>query len=120
MKVYLYDGLEYTSFDVLRQVIWRKTNKIFSKPNTDEDWKKIGVVLLDKEPELSDEQLARQVRLMRDRLLSGCDYYVMPDYPSTEQGLEEVKAYRQALRDITKQEGFPKEIVWPEVPEVLQ
>ena len=69
--------------------------------------------------EPSAEELAKQARMKRDNLLARCDYYVMPDYPSTEGGLAEVKAYRQALRDITKQEGFPSEIVWPVKPAEL-
>ena len=43
----------------------------------------------------------------------------MPDYPSTTDGLLAVKKYRQELRDITGQSGFPKEITWPEKPSVL-
>ena len=120
MKVYLYDGIEYSNIKVLKTAIWRKTNRVFSEPKSNKDWESLGVVLLDKEPELSEEQLASQARAKRDRLLSACDYYVMPDCPATEEGLTEVKAYRQALRDITKQEGFPSGIVWPVVPEVLK
>ena len=30
--------------------------------------------------------------------------------------LEPIAQYIQALRDVTKQEGFPNEISWPEVP----
>lgn len=58
--------------------------------------------------------LAAQARAKRDALLSASDYYVMPDYPG--ENLEAVRAYRQALRDLTKQPGFPFEINWPEKP----
>ncbi|NCB78622.1 MAG: hypothetical protein EOM41_01220 [Bacilli bacterium] len=30
--------------------------------------------------------------------------------------LAKVKAYRQALRDVTDQDGFPTEIAWPVNP----
>ena len=30
-----------------------------------------------------------------------------------------MKAYRQSLRDIPKQEGFPSKFTWPDVPKFL-
>lgn len=119
MRVYVYDGIEYTNVESLRKVIWRKANIIFGHPKSAEEWAKLGVELIEKTPTYTIEQMARQVRFQRDRLLSACDYYVMPDYPSIEDGLVEVKAYRQALRDITKQDGFPTMVVWPVKPSVL-
>jgi len=56
------------------------------------------------------EQAANSVRLERDRLLRGTDKYLLPDFPNKPQGVTE---YRQALRDITNQESFPYNIVWP-------
>ena len=29
-----------------------------------------------------------------------------------------MRLYRQALRDLPEQEGFPQEILWPEMPEI--
>ena len=42
----------------------------------------------------------------------------MPDYPITAKSLEAVKKYRQALRDITVQKGFPFTVEWPVLEEV--
>lgn len=70
-------------------------------------------------PEPTEEELARFVRGNRDAKLSETDYLVVPDYPISEENLEEVKAYRQALRDITEQLGFPKDVIWPDVPKFL-
>ena len=61
------------------------------------------------------EYLEKQARNSRDRLLLETDYLMLPDYPLENRG--EWEAYRQALRDITKQEGFPDDIQWPEKPE---
>ena len=47
------------------------------------------------------------------------DWYVMPDYPAKGEDLTVVKTYRQNLRDISKQDGFPSDIVWPTKPAVL-
>lgn len=66
-------------------------------------------------PQVSDETLARRARAKRDALLAACDYYMMPDYPAKD--LEGMKAYRQALRDVPTQEGFPRLIDWPVPPE---
>lgn len=58
------------------------------------------------------ESLSNQARSKRDTLLRDSDYMAMPDYPTPPQGLE---AYRQALRDITDQHGFPESVEWPEL-----
>ena len=70
-------------------------------------------------PEPTEEELARNVRSIRDAKLSETDYLVVPDYPISEENLAEVKVYRQALRDITEQVGFPKDVIWPDVPKFL-
>jgi hypothetical protein len=49
----------------------------------------------------------------RDALLLETDYLVMPDYPLVDKS--EVEAYRQVLRDITLQAGYPLAIEWPEL-----
>ncbi|MDY5223611.1 MAG: tail fiber assembly protein [Sutterella wadsworthensis] len=49
-------------------------------------------------------------------MIADTDYLLMNDYPISEEDLAVVKAYRTALRDVPQQEGFPYEVVWPEVP----
>lgn len=58
------------------------------------------------------ESLANAARAKRDALIKETDFYVLPDYPNAPQGIAE---YRQALRDITEQPGFPHSIQWPEL-----
>ena len=70
-------------------------------------------------PEPTNDELARIVRGNRDAKLSATDYLLTSDYPISEENLEEVKVYRQALRDITEHPGFPKDVIWPDVPKVL-
>lgn len=70
-------------------------------------------------PEPTDEELSTQARTERDRKIAKTDYYMMSDYPSNPQNLEELKVYRQALRDVPKQEGFPMDVRWPDVPKFL-
>lgn len=70
-------------------------------------------------PEPDDSMIAKVIRDKRDNLIGETDYYLMPDYPSNPQNLEELKVYRQALRDLPKQEGFPRDVHWPDVPKFL-
>jgi len=57
-----------------------------------------------------------RAREQRNALLSESDYILMPDYPLTDEQREAWTAYRQALRDLPEQEGWPMNIVWPEKP----
>ena len=65
------------------------------------------------------ELLAFSLRTERDAKLEATDYLLAPDYPISPEDLEAVKAYRQALRDIPEQSGFPKNVQWPVEPQFL-
>lgn len=56
------------------------------------------------------------VRGKRDTLLQDSDYTQTLDYPATETERTAWAVYRQALRDIPTQVGFPNDIVWPTKP----
>ena len=70
-------------------------------------------------PVPTQEDLAARVRAERDRRIAETDYLVMSDYPLSQEKLEEIKVYRQALRDLPQQPGFPwggpddPECTWP-------
>ena len=66
------------------------------------------------------DELASQVRAERDMKIAETDYLAMPDYPLSDEDKAAVMAYRQALRDVPAQDGFPREVVWPEVPAVFK
>lgn len=68
---------------------------------------------------LTDEDRAKAAREKRDHLLAETDYLLMPDYPISSEALVALKTYRQALRDVPEQSGFPKTIEWPSKPEVI-
>lgn len=70
-------------------------------------------------PKMPQEEVASQVRAERDRRLAETDWYMMPDYPADPETLEVVKNYRKALRDITLQRGFPRDVEWPVMPKVF-
>ncbi len=70
-------------------------------------------------PPVSIGVLAENVRSERDRKIAETDWYMMPDYPADPETLEVVKNYRKALRDITLQSGFPRDVEWPVMPKVF-
>ena len=75
-----------------------------------------GYPIIKNRPAASKELLAENARTERDMRLSKTDHLVMPDYPIPADLLSKVKVYRQALRDITNQDGFPTDISWPVNP----
>jgi hypothetical protein len=60
------------------------------------------------------ERLASQMRQERNTLLSDCDWTQVSDAPVNQVAWQ---TYRQALRDVTSQEGFPYSVTWPTKPE---
>lgn len=58
-------------------------------------------------------EVSSRIRLERNALLTQTDYTQTPDSPPDTA---EWATYRQALRDIPAQEGFPFEVQWPELP----
>lgn len=79
-------------------------------------------ITIEEIPQPTEEEIAEQkaqsVRAQRDHLLSQTDYLVSGDYPLSDDDLAAVKVYRQALRDVPAQDGFPDSVVWPELPQV--
>lgn len=59
------------------------------------------------------EALATEMRARRTLLLTACDFTQLPDAPGDTAAWA---AYRQGLRDITTQAGFPAAINWPAPP----
>lgn len=55
------------------------------------------------------------VRRARNRLLSQTDWTQVGDVPPAIK--EAYAEYRQALRDVPSQPGFPHDITWPVKPE---
>ncbi|MFA5453478.1 MAG: tail fiber assembly protein [Candidatus Methanomethylophilaceae archaeon] len=74
--------------------------------------------LLAAEKEKWKQYMAKVVREQRNKLLAQADILVNKAV-DTGVGETEAKAYRQALRDVPEQEGFPLNVVWP-VLEVIR
>ena len=67
-----------------------------------------------EEPIPALERIAATARTKRDNLLAQTDWTQAVDVPQATKDLW--VAYRQALRDVPQQSGFPTEIVWPVKP----
>ena len=76
-----------------------------------EQW--TAVEMSAEEKQLKDDTQAGSVRLMRNKLLAECDWTQLDDAPADAAAWA---VYRQQLRDVTKQVGFPWEINWPQQP----
>jgi hypothetical protein len=63
-----------------------------------------------------DAEQAKAVRATRDGKLAECDWVVIKNLELNQNipGVWEV--YRQGLRDVPAQAGFPYDITWPEKP----
>jgi hypothetical protein len=72
--------------------------------------------MTDEEQIEATEKQANDLRLRRKYTLMDCDWTQLPDVVMTEEKKIEWNTYRQSLRDITLQEGFPWDIVWPTPP----
>ncbi|ACT08828.1 putative phage tail fibre protein [Dickeya chrysanthemi Ech1591] len=63
---------------------------------------------------LSDTQLAEDARRQRDNLLTASDWTQVSDAPVDQQAW---RTYREILRQVPEQAGFPLNIAWPVQPE---
>lgn len=63
---------------------------------------------------------SKEIRSKRDRLLTEADVLTQQDRweSYSEDKKKIIAAYKQELRDITKQKGFPKDVTFPELPKL--
>lgn len=79
---------------------------------TGEAWEQVAI------PSTPAPQLAEQARADRTRLLYQSDWTQLADVPIANKAAW--ATYRQALRDIPAQAGFPENITWPEPPNYIK
>ena len=63
------------------------------------------------------EQASETARNQRDRLLTDSDWVTIRATDTGDPVPTEWQTYRQALRDIPEQTGFPDNVEWPQEPE---
>jgi hypothetical protein len=59
--------------------------------------------------------MAAEARKQRDTLMATTDWTQLEDYPKSNKAAW--KTYRQQLRDVPQQTGFPETIIWPTSPD---
>jgi hypothetical protein len=64
----------------------------------------------------SKEELSTYYKNERNILLLQSDWTQLPDVNIDSEKAQQWKYYRQKLRDITTQSGFPYQIEWPILP----
>jgi len=62
------------------------------------------------------ESEAKSVRLDRDSRLAECDWTQLPDSPLDADAKVAWALYRETLRMVPEQAGFPWDVTWPPVP----
>lgn len=78
-------------------------------------WHQVWVITDATTGEIAERTTSKSndVRSERTKRLADCDWTQLPDAPVDQAAWA---AYRQELRDITKQVGFPWNVVWPRDP----
>lgn len=100
-------------FDATHYILGRQAIRIPDQPGPEYTFDYSLRMWIDSR---TDEQLAMMARAMRDTRLSASDWVMMPDVVMSEEKKLLWVEYRQALRDITNQPGFPRNIAWPTKP----
>lgn len=103
-----FDSVQFTTGHVGKgpEIIIRWDETLGRRP-TDAD-------LAPFDPQLED--IAFGMRQERNRLLAECDWTMLTDSAVPISQRVSWSLYRQALRDITKQEHFPRRVEWPQKP----
>jgi len=99
-------GYEYDRYTLMRRHSQHLQERIANEPN----------VWLDFAKEEEAKALAADIRAQRDAWLVKTDKTQIPDADISEDCREAFREYRQALRDIPEQPGFPYVVEWPEEP----
>jgi len=102
----------YPAYDAETQRIEHSDRPVLSNGK----WELTKTVVALTAEQLQDraDSKAAEARRERDRLLAGSDWTQTADAPVDQVAWQD---YRQALRDIPQQAGFPTDITWPTKPE---
>ena len=113
-QVAVKDGVEQV--DGVWQEKWVTQEMFTEYTETDEDGVETTVTVqdqIDAKVAADNAALEATERAKRDDLLKETDHYGLSDVTMSD----DMTAYRQALRDVPQQEGFPGTITWPTKPE---
>ena len=110
-KVVVRNGVEQ---DANGNWVWAWTEREMFTEYTDDDGNTVTVqAQKDAKTAADNASLAATERSTRNELLKATDHYGLSDVAMSA----DMATYRQALRDVPQQEGFPGNITWPTKPE---
>lgn len=127
-----FDKFDYASYGVVEvisqdlPVYDQDTQRIVEGTPALKDgvWKQVWIVeeLSDEEKQQILDSKAVAIRSERDRKLQETDWRII--YETEKAAIDNLGVqypvawaeYRQALRDVPQQPGFPSNVVWPELP----
>ena len=109
-------GVERVFFSTQPEITYAQQLKEGDPVFADGRWNQTFTVVDLAEEEVSGRtaQKASSVRAERDSKLANSDWTQVLDAPVDRTAWA---AYRQALRDVPAQAGFPWDVVWPEMSE---
>ena len=113
-QVAVKDGVEQV--DGVWQEKWVTQEMFTEYTETDEDGVETTVTVqdqIDAKVAADNAALEATERATRDELLKATDHFALSDVTMSS----EMATYRQALRDVPQQSGFPNTITWPTKPE---
>jgi hypothetical protein len=88
-----------------------ESNPVLSNGQWVQNW--VIEQLTEEERLQAEEEKSSEIRKQRNELLSDTDWTQLNDVSSTVS--QQYANYRQALRDMPQQSGFPWNITWPNV-----
>lgn len=123
-------GFHYLSNEELKKHGWLPWNLVEITVEADEVYGPSSIVISDsavvetqtKRKKTSDElaqenaQKASEVRAERDRRIAETDWIVIKNLELNQNVPGVWEVYRQALRDVPSQAGFPDNVTWPVKP----
>lgn len=109
---------QYSQYDGVEQVAGKWCTKYVLGPTFVDTTANDGTVTTAAQHEAAykaakDAEQAKNVREERTRRLAACDWTQLADAPVDSLAWSN---YRQQLRDLTTQPGFPHVVVWPNTP----
>jgi|688.fasta_scaffold74048_3 hypothetical protein len=108
MEVIVWEMFDSTLYKLVTVEPYIRNDKVYTcriDPKTQEE--------LDYEVTVATQAKENEVRTQRNQLLKDSDWTQVADAPVDKEAWA---TYRQALRDITSQEGFPLNVVFPNPP----
>lgn len=112
-------------FAVLDGLGYNRAEPLAREPHTayGTEWVKDGefvfrevVLVAEVDEDAKYAAQAAEVRDLRDLRLALSDWTQLADCPLDEAGKAAWADYRQELRDVPQQLGFPESVVWPSIP----